>query len=84
MLHRMLDAAISAPGRQQLAQAFKLCDASNLSDREAVLALQRDVLYTYQGFAQVGLGSFRWDVIWGVQASAKFGLMLEVWLPGRW
>lgn len=49
----MLDAAISAPGRQQLAQAFRLCDASSLADREAVLALQRDVMYSYQGMAQV-------------------------------
>lgn len=63
----MLDAAISAPGRQQLAQAFKLCDTSSLTDREAVLALQRDVLYTYQGFAQVcsegdgdGVVFYRW------------------------
>src|SRR5689334_6576105 len=53
LLCRMLDAAISAPGRQQLAQAFRLCNAASLTDRDAVLALQRDVLYSYQGFAQV-------------------------------
>lgn len=51
--HRLLDAGISTPGRQQLAQTFKLCDASKLDNKAAVQALLQDMLYTFQGFAQV-------------------------------
>lgn len=53
---RMLDAAISPAGRQQLAQTFKLCDVTRLDSKEAVQALLRDLLYTFQGIAQVRVG----------------------------
>lgn len=55
-VRRMLDAAISPAGRQQLAQTFKLCDVTRLDSKEAVQALLRDLLYTFQGIAQVRVG----------------------------
>jgi hypothetical protein len=63
----MLDSAISEPGRQQLAQTFRLCDAARLDSKDAAQALQRDVMYSFQGFAQVSwlgtLNSTAWQAV---------------------
>jgi hypothetical protein len=56
-VRRMLDSAISPAGRQQLAQTFRLCEPARLASKEAVQALLRDVLYTFQGIAQVRVGA---------------------------
>lgn len=50
---RLLDSGVSAPGRQQLVRAFKLCDESLLSSNEAVEELLRSILDQWQGYVQV-------------------------------